>query len=341
MVPPLPVHFMPPDTLPHCCVPVALQATDGGQGWVRCNAHGQDAVAEVAQAVLPQIDPNLDQQWEDVLTYDSNINMHNQVLTTNTVPTPFPPLSPLQPCQPTPTSTPLQPTITSQPTESMLGPSIIGRSLAQPLDAEWATHCQAVQDERATIRTQKIQQHEMDERKKHTCLLVVYHTVSLSLSEPYFYRKISYFQSPEWFTTSTDWPLCWHLSMLPTHILTWSHLWSRTQWELLSRSLGWRMENHYSQIGDCCRERPAGTSLHLTQPSSNTWRLSRAWPWAKLATKAMVRANKAHSQACIGITTEDNPMSPKWERWVYHLFPGFQQWCWWTFSIMLTSAWCR
>ena len=187
-----------------CCVHAALQATDGGQGRARCNAHGQDAVAEVARAVLPQIDPNLDQQREDVSTYDSDINRDSQVITTNTVPTPFPPLSPLQPRQPTPTSAPLQPTITSQPTESTLDPLIIRRSLAQPLDAEWASHRQAAQDERATIRTRKIQQHEMDERKKRTCLLVVYHTVSLSLSEPCFYRKISYFKSPEWFTTSTD-----------------------------------------------------------------------------------------------------------------------------------------
>ena len=87
------------------------------------------------------------------MTYNSDINMHSQVLTANTIPTLFPPLSPLQPCQPTPTSAPLQPTITSQPTKSTLGPLIICRSLAQPLDAEWATHHQAVQDERATIRT--------------------------------------------------------------------------------------------------------------------------------------------------------------------------------------------
>ena len=204
------------------CVHVVLQVTDGGQGRACCNAHGQDAVAEVHRAVLPQIDPNLDQQQEDVLTYDSDINVHSQVLTTNTVPTPFPPLSPLQTCQPTPTSASLQPTITSQPTKSTLGPLITHRTLAQPLDAEWATHCQAAQDERATIRTRKIPQHEMDERKKCTCLLVVYHTVSLSLSEPCFYQKISHFKSPEWFTTSTDRPLHWHLSMLPTHILAWS-----------------------------------------------------------------------------------------------------------------------
>jgi hypothetical protein len=61
---------------------------------------------------------------------------------------------------------------------------VVCRSLAQPLDVEWATHRQAAQDERATIRTRKIQQQEMDERKKRTCLLVVYHTVSLSHSEP-------------------------------------------------------------------------------------------------------------------------------------------------------------
>jgi hypothetical protein len=51
------------------------------------------------------------------------------------------------------------------------------QSLAQPLDDEWAKVYNAADRERQMMKTLKIQQQEMEDRKKRTCLLVLFHTV--------------------------------------------------------------------------------------------------------------------------------------------------------------------
>ena len=51
------------------------------------------------------------------------------------------------------------------------------RPLAQPIAPAWANQQAAAEEEKISIKSLKIQQHEMDERRKRTCMLIVYHMV--------------------------------------------------------------------------------------------------------------------------------------------------------------------
>jgi len=56
------------------------------------------------------------------------------------------------------------------------------RPLAQPIAPAWANQQAAAEQEKISIKSLKIQQQEMDERRKRTCMVIVYHTVCGLLS---------------------------------------------------------------------------------------------------------------------------------------------------------------
>ncbi|KIJ91282.1 hypothetical protein K443DRAFT_14528 [Laccaria amethystina LaAM-08-1] len=108
------------------------------------------------------------------------------------------------------------------------------------------------------IRTRKIQQEEMDERKKHTCLLVVYHTNS---SQP---AQIDHY---------VDTFPCFQLTSLPD-LVRYLEL---NRDSCLDHWDGeWKIVTIKSMIVVEKDQRVVGTSSHLTQPSSHSQRLSGA-----------------------------------------------------------------
>lgn len=94
------------------------------------------------------------------------------------LPTPSAPSSTQTIASPAPSAPPLT-QIVNFPTPSAPGGHVKSRSrtLAKPLGGAWATQHRNAEQEKDTLKNMKIQQHEMDERKKRTCLLVFYHTV--------------------------------------------------------------------------------------------------------------------------------------------------------------------
>lgn len=79
----------------------------------------------------------------------------------------------------TPAPVPLPQTTHPIPAASSQVPSqhVEPRGLAQPVGGTWANKRSNAISEAQSIKTLKVQQHEMYEQQKRTCVLVVYHTV--------------------------------------------------------------------------------------------------------------------------------------------------------------------
>ena len=123
-----------------CCKLSTAQARDSGIERTKCQAHKQP---QVLQRVIPQ---------------------------PQAVPQEHSPPPPSQPSiwLPSAVETPQPPPEPTQPRR---------RPLAQPIAPAWANQQAAAEQEKISIKSLKIQQHEMDERRKRTCLLIVYHMV--------------------------------------------------------------------------------------------------------------------------------------------------------------------
>jgi hypothetical protein len=135
-----------------CCRSSAAQAHDTGIGRNKCQPHKQPQVLQ--QVVrLPQPEPQA------------------VPVAPQAVPQEHPPTSSQPPIQlPPPVETPQQPP-PPEPTQPRRRP------LAQPIAPAWANQQAAAEQEKISIKSLKIQHHEMDERRKRTCMLIVYYMV--------------------------------------------------------------------------------------------------------------------------------------------------------------------
>jgi len=144
-----------------CCRSSTARALDTGIGRSRCQPHKQPQVfpqvvtQPLAASVvpIPQAIPGVVSQPQAVPGVPSqaipqeHLPLPNQPLNR---PSPGPPPEPTQPRR---------------------------RPLAQPIAPAWANSQAAAEQEKISIKSLKIQQHEMDERRKRTCILIIYHTV--------------------------------------------------------------------------------------------------------------------------------------------------------------------
>lgn len=187
-----------------CCIRAVSRAETEGVGRARCNAHVQAAVAP--SITLPQALPSsnippprpsttnnsgelirLPQRMIEpiMLSASTTTSCPGQALLTPPSTQPVTPLQrpvrlpavpslpqPLPSTQQVPPST--HPLVVSRPPR----PTAPRRSLAQPLDDEWAMIHTAAKQEKHQMKTLKFQQQEMEERKRRTCQLIIYHTVS-------------------------------------------------------------------------------------------------------------------------------------------------------------------
>jgi hypothetical protein len=85
--------------------------------------------------------------------------------------------SPPPPQSETPAPVPLAQSTFLVPAAASQVQHVEPRGLAQPVGGTWAKKRNNAILEAQSIKTLKVQQHEMDEQQKRTCMLVVYHTV--------------------------------------------------------------------------------------------------------------------------------------------------------------------
>lgn len=162
-----------------CCIRAVSKAEMEGVGRARCNAHVQPAFVSriVLSRALPSshiLPPTTNSSGVPIqlpqciiepimLSVLASTSHPNEALLTPPSTQPIPPLRP-------PVCMPMVPHLPQ--------PTALRRSLAQPLDNEWATVHTAAKQEKHQMKSLKIQQQEMEERKRRTCQLIIYHTVS-------------------------------------------------------------------------------------------------------------------------------------------------------------------
>ena len=149
-----------------CCARAVAQAMCAGMGRERCAPHKQP---QISRRVSPS--PPFNAEQIDGLPV---IPFLAHTAARDVTPPPF-----NQPTQAsaTPDIDPaLQPLL--KPAPSQLART---QRLAMPLapGSAWDQAHSAAEKDKNNLRSLKIQQHEMDERKKRTCIIVIYHTASI------------------------------------------------------------------------------------------------------------------------------------------------------------------
>ena len=185
-----------------CCIETAVEARRMGISRGRCAPHGQPEIMALGSGMLhnflhcsyvsysislasigpPPTQPS--QPLNHMLTQDPpTITTPNAAKPT----TPGPTLSLLHVDASTPGHASASPALNQDDTISNSRvpavtlprqPNI--RSLAQPLAPGWGRLYEQANQEKLLTKNLKIQNHELDEQRKRTCTLVLYHTVSFS-----------------------------------------------------------------------------------------------------------------------------------------------------------------
>ena len=150
-----------------CCVQAAGNAMRGGYPRKACHTHSQSEIM-ARQMPTPVPEPQPIQGTQDPIATANEV----QIAAPSTPP--FPPqLETPTPLRPPQTNATIRPVPVAASQVQRVEP----RALAQPVGGTWAAKRSKAILEAQSIKTLKVQQHEMDEQQKRTCVLVVYHTV--------------------------------------------------------------------------------------------------------------------------------------------------------------------
>ncbi|KAF8077600.1 hypothetical protein FPV67DRAFT_1662416 [Lyophyllum atratum] len=173
-----------------CCIAAVTLAAKNGTARQRCNAHSQpELLAQEAARQRPHAGP------AGVLAAPPQApgaepigppRLHQRniepIMITPTAPPihraaaqPNPPSEPL-PLRPAPHPSLPGPIPISGSTQACQRVMRHGHSLSQPLSEEWATVYQAATQRKQEAKSLKLRQQEMDDRKRRSCTLIIYHT---------------------------------------------------------------------------------------------------------------------------------------------------------------------
>lgn len=155
-----------------CCATALAQAMRAGMGRERCAPHKQPQILR-RDGVSPGSPPPFNAEQINNLPVIPRLVPHTAAR--DVTPPPF-----NQPNQ-APATPDIDPVLLPPPITAPSQPARTQR-LAMPLapGSAWDQAHSAAEKDKNSLRSLKIQQHEMDERKKRTCIIVIYHTVSIS-----------------------------------------------------------------------------------------------------------------------------------------------------------------
>ena len=186
------------------------------------------------------------------------------------VPVSAPSTPSLQPQPPAPVPPP-QPSATSRPVPAASQVQHVEpHGIAQPVGGTWANRRSNAILEAQAIKTLKVQQHEMDEQQKRTCVLVVYHTVCVYLFYSLQFRLENLSLNLEWRATNTTCLLCPIFSPPTSFHFRPAHRRSRAPTDNKARFLERRMDYHLTGYRSDRRKRPMSSSQDPSKSSEDS-----------------------------------------------------------------------
>lgn len=151
-----------------CCARATAQAMRAGTGRERCAPHKQPQISRRVSPGPPTFNAEQINNLRVIPLLVPRTTARDVTPPPFNQPTQAPATPDIDPAlQPPPKPAPSQPARTQR--------------LAMPLapGSPWDQAHSAAEKDKKNLRSLKIQQHEMDERKKRTCIVVIYHTVSI------------------------------------------------------------------------------------------------------------------------------------------------------------------
>ncbi|KAH9484515.1 hypothetical protein JR316_0003997 [Psilocybe cubensis] len=156
-----------------CCTKACKDAISKQAFRKACHAHRQPENVPYAPDISTPASPERISQVHSPPLPPLSTQSVTQNISISPPPSPFN----ISASQVSPNQSPNQDMVISTPPATQFGlGQVIPRGLAQPVGGTWAQKRTGLLSHTRNLKSLKVKQHEMDEQRKRTCILVVYHT---------------------------------------------------------------------------------------------------------------------------------------------------------------------